>query len=208
MHRLRMPGPVSMRTLYLRRGLACRLPAACMVLHVSPLLRELIVEAVRIGQLRARNRLHCALRDLLASQLESASPVPTSLTLPKDPRARAVARAAIATQEQNPPLCSLCAKAGASVRTIERVFRSEVGTDFATWRRQARLMKAVELLAGGCPVKQVAFAVGYRQPSAFAGMFRRTFAATPKAWIAALTEGRQPETANRKIRQAVSSAAH
>jgi len=75
------------------------------------------------------------------------------------------------------------------VRTIERAFRSEVGTDFATWRRQARLMKAVELLVAGSLVKQAAFATGYRQPRAFVEMFRRSFGATPKAWVAALGGG-------------------
>jgi AraC-like DNA-binding protein len=192
MHRIRMPAAVSMRTLYLRRGLAPKLPTKCTVLHVTPLLRELIVEAVRVGQLRTRNRLHCALRDLVIFHLQGASSVPTFLTLPKDSRALAVAQALIANQADNPLLHTLCADAGASVRTIERVFRAEVGTDFATWRRQARLMKAVELLAGGSSVKQVAFAIGYRQPSAFAEMFRRTFAATPKAWTAALAGNRPP----------------
>jgi AraC-like DNA-binding protein len=192
MHRIRMPGAVSMRTLYLRRGLAPKLPATCTVLHVTALLRELIVEAVRIGQLRARNGLHRALRDLVVFHLEGASPVPTFLTLPKDPRALAVAQKLIADQAQNPPLADLCASAGASVRTIERLFRSEVGSDFATWRRQARLMKAVELLAAGSLVKQAAFATGYRQPSAFVDMFRRTFGVTPKAWAAALAGSRRP----------------
>jgi AraC-like DNA-binding protein len=192
MHRIRMPGAVSMRTLYLRRGVARKLPATCTVLRVTPLLRELIVEAVRIGQLRTRNRLHCALRDLAVFHLESASSVPTFLTLPKDPRALAVAQELIAGQAHNRSLHALSASAGASVRTIERAFRSEVGMDFATWRRQARLMKAVELLAGGSSVKQVAFAIGYRQPSAFVEMFRRTFAATPKAWAAALAGNRPP----------------
>ena len=51
-------------------------------------------------------------------------------------------------------------------------------------------MKAVELLAAGSLVKQAAFATGYRQPSAFVEMFRRTFGATPKAWAAALGGGR------------------
>jgi AraC-like DNA-binding protein len=190
MHRIRMPRAVSMRTLYLRRGLAPKLPKTCTVLQVSPLLRELIVEAVHIGQLRTRHRLHCALRDLVLFHLERASSVPTLLNMPKDSRALTVALALIANQEHNPSLQSLCDGAGASVRTIERVFRSEVGTDFATWRRQARLMKAIELLAGGSSVKQAAFATGYRQPSAFVEMFRRTFSATPRAWSAALAGSR------------------
>lgn len=190
MHRIRMPAAVSMRTLYLRRGLAPKLPATCTVLHVTRLLRELIVEAVAMGLLRGRNRLHRAMSDLIVFHLEAASPVPTFLTLPKDRRALAVAQALIVNQESNPSLESLCASAGASVRTIERAFHSEVGIDFATWRRQARLMKAVEMLAGGSSVKQVAFAIGYRQPSAFVEMFRRSFAATPKAWAAALGRNR------------------
>jgi AraC-like DNA-binding protein len=183
MHRIRMPAAVSMRTLYLRKGLITSLPGTCAVLHVTPLLRELIVEAVRLGQLRARNSLQRALRDMLIFHIESASPVPTFLTLPKDPRALAVAENLIANQARNPSLHSLCTGAGASVRTIERLFRSEVGVDFATWRRQARLMRAVELLAAGNPVKQVAFEIGYRQPSAFVEMFRRTFGTTPGAWV-------------------------
>jgi len=182
MHRLRMPAAVSMRSLYLRPRIAPRLPPACTVLHVTPLLRELIVEAVHIGQLRNRNPLHRALRDLLVFQLENASPVPTCLTLPQDRRALAVARTLIASQADAPSLRSLCAGVGVSVRTIERVFRREVGADFETWRRQARLMKAVELLVGGSSVKQVAFETGYRQPSAFVEMFRRTFGTTPKVW--------------------------
>jgi len=187
-HRIRMPAAVSMRTLYLRKGLGRRLPSACTVLHVTPLLRELIVEAVRIGQLRSRNHMHQALRELIVFHLESASPVPTFLKLPRDQRALTVAQALIETQSQNPSLDSLCARAGASVRTIERVFRREVGTDFATWRRQARLIKAVEMLAGGCSVKQAAGETGYRQSSGFVAMFRQTFGATPGAWAAALNE--------------------
>jgi AraC-like DNA-binding protein len=84
------------------------------------------------------------------------------------------------------PLAAVCACVGVSVRTIERAFRKDVGTDFESWRRQVRLMKAVELLVSGCSIKEVAFAVGYRQSSAFVEMFRRTFGTTPKAWVSAL----------------------
>jgi AraC-like DNA-binding protein len=180
-HRIRMPGPVSMRTLYLGRELARHLPSVCTVIHVAPLLRELIVEAVRTGQLRSRNGLHCAMRDLLLSQLPAASHVPTSVTLPKDRRALAVAEAQIAKLGDSSSLHDLCTSAGVSVRTVERTFRREVGMDFETWRRQVRLMKGIELLVGGCQVKEAAFEAGYRQPSAFVEMFRRTLGTTPKA---------------------------
>jgi transcriptional regulator GlxA family with amidase domain len=170
-----------MRTLYLRPALAHLWPD-CAVLHVGPLLRELIVEIVRIGQLRTRNRIERALRDLLIAELKRATPVPTLVMLPTDYRALAVAQKVIANPADCTPLKSICRSAGISVRTLERVFRKEVGTDFQYWRRQMRLMKAIELLVAGQRVKEVAFSVGYKHPSAFLALFRATFGTTPKAW--------------------------
>jgi AraC-like DNA-binding protein/mannose-6-phosphate isomerase-like protein (cupin superfamily) len=185
-HQIQMPGPVSMRTLYLRNGLSARLEQRCAVLHVTPLLRELIVETVRVRQLRMRDRYECALRDLLISQLQKASPMPTFVTLPREDRALAVAQAILRNPAESKTMAVLCAKAGVSVRTIERTFLDEVGTSFESWRRQVRLTTAVELLVSGCSVKEVAYKVGYCQPSAFVEMFRRTFGTTPKAWVSAL----------------------
>jgi AraC-like DNA-binding protein len=156
------------------------------VLHVTPLLRELILETVRIGKLRARHHHERALRDLLTLHLESASSVPTLVALPTDERALALAHAVLAAPAEIKPLAVLCRDAGVSVRTVQRIFRKDVGIDFETWRRQARLTKAVELLLAGRSVKQVSFCIGYRQPSAFVESFRRSFGMTPKAWVVSL----------------------
>jgi AraC-like DNA-binding protein len=162
-HRIRMPSPVSMRTLYLRRGLLPHAPEICTVLHISPLFRELVVEAVRIGKLRTTNHLHRALRDLILSQLRNASPVPMFVRLPEDSRARGVAEAFIANQADAPSLNALCRKVGISIRTIQKTFRKEVGTSSEFWRRQVRLMKGIELLVAGSSVKTVAAEVGYHR---------------------------------------------
>lgn len=194
-HRIYMPGSVSMRTLYLRSGLIAGLTPGCSVLHVSSLLRELILETVRLGQLRMRNPLERALRDLTVAHLEKASPVPACVIWPRDARAMAVAQRVVDDPSGSNRLPGLCAGVGVSVRTIQRAFRKEVGMDFESWRRQMRLMKAIELLVAGSSVKEVAFAVGYRQSSAFVDAFRRLFGTTPKAWIAALDkldENRSP----------------
>ncbi len=179
-HRIRMPDAVSMRTLYIRRGTAVGMPAECSVLHVGPLLRELIVEIVRLGVLRIRNRLHGAFLKVLVAQLTAASPIPTGLTLPRDARAQKVAQQSLA--DPGLAVSSLCREAGMSARTMERIFRREVGVSFEAWRRQARLMRGIELLAGGSTVKEAAYAVGYQNPSAFVQMFRKTLGSTPKEW--------------------------
>src|SRR5215475_9660640 len=71
------------RTPYLRPFLV-DLGTTCSVLHIGSFLRELIVEIVRVGKLRTRNHLECALRDLLIDQLRRASSAPTGVALPRD----------------------------------------------------------------------------------------------------------------------------
>lgn len=185
-HRIHMMGAVSMRTLYFRPGLVSRESPGCAVLHVTPLLRELIVEAVRVGQLRMRIQHERALGDLTILHVTKASSAPIFVTLPTEKRALAVARALFENPAQSKSLEKLCGDAGVSVRTVQRIFQVDVGTDFASWRRQVRLTKAVELLVSGRSVKEVAFAVGYSQPSAFVETFRRTMGMTPKAWTVSL----------------------
>jgi AraC-like DNA-binding protein/mannose-6-phosphate isomerase-like protein (cupin superfamily) len=201
-HRIRMIGEVRMRTLYFRSGAVPRRPVQCSVLYVPPLLRELIVEAVRLGRLRLRNRLECALRDLLSAHLVNATPAPIGLTMPSEPRALALARVIARNPADPESLARMCADAGVSIRTVQRIYRREVGTDIETWRRQVRLTRAVQLLVAGASVKEVAFAVGYRQSSAFVEAFRGLFGSTPKAWTSDLREGpRLPTSTDRRAAQ-------
>ena len=180
-----------MRTLYLRPALMARPRGACAVLHVTPLLRELVLETVRLRRLRAANAYERALRELLVAQLKKATPMPTFIRMPEETRALRVALGAMEDAGRLSSMMELSKDAGASVRTIQRIFLRETGTDFESWRRQLRLTKAVELLIAGRSVKEVAFRVGYRQPSAFVEAFRRTFGSTPLAWARQL--GRRDE---------------
>jgi AraC-like DNA-binding protein len=184
-HEIRMSEPVSMRTLYLRPGISGLRPK-CAVLHVRPLLLDLIIEAVAIGKLRARHRIEGALCLLLIAELQRASPVPVSASLPRDPRARTVAEMFVENPGLRLGLTVACDRAGVSIRTLERVFRREVGTSFESWRRQMRLMKAIEMLVAGRKVKDAALSVGYQQPGAFVALFRRTLGMTPKVWVSGL----------------------
>ena len=97
------------------------------VLHVSPLLRELTLEAVRWRKLGKRVREERALADLIVLQLEKATPVPTSVRLPREPRTAAVCRAVLREPGGRATLSALCAAAFVSVRTVQRVFRAEIG---------------------------------------------------------------------------------
>jgi AraC-like DNA-binding protein len=185
-HSIDMPRAVSMRTLYIGPR---RVPIGeCTVIHVGSLLRELILETVRLERLRTRDREESALAELIAIQLPRARAVPACIRLPSERRALAVASMVIDDPGRQNPLARLCEAAGLSARTLQRLFQRELGCDFDAWRRQVRLIKAMEMLAAGSSVKETAYDVGYNQPSAFIEAFRRVFGKTPKAWKALIED--------------------
>ena len=73
-------------------------------------------------------------------------------------------------------------QAGASPRTIERLFRSETNMGFRKWRQRLRLLHALRLLAAGEQVTNVALEAGYDSTSAFISMFRRELGTTPSRY--------------------------
>jgi len=125
LHRIRMPAAVSMRTLYIRAGLVKRADPGCAVLSVSPLLRELVLEVVRIGQLRLRNREHRTLQDLITLYIARATSIPTLVRMPKEPRALYVATRILGSLTESPSLQTLCKEAGVSTRTLQRLYRND-----------------------------------------------------------------------------------
>ena len=72
---------------------------------------------------------------------------------------------------------------GVDEKTIQRLFRKETGMTFGQWRQQARLMQALERIALGERIIDVAGTLGYDSPSAFASMFKRQFGITPSQFF-------------------------
>ena len=107
------------------------------------------------------------------------------LELPElsDPRAERVAAMLRADPADRRPLAELAAAAGASHRTIERLFASETRMSFGRWRVRHRMITALEQLAHGDSVSNVAYAVGYETPSSFIAAFRASFGTTPTAYF-------------------------
>lgn len=178
-HSIQMSGPVSLRTLYLLPSLDRSLPDRCAVVAVSPLLRELILRIVDLDSLSVRIPAQAHLISVLLDHLQVMESDAMHLPLPRDGRAKRIA--ALLQQEpcEERSLIELAKIAGASKRTIERIFKSETGLGFGKWRQQLRLGHALRLLAAGDAVTTVAMDVGYESISAFISAFRMTFGKTP-----------------------------
>lgn len=179
-HEIEMRGTVAMRTLYLATD-DPRL-GDCRAIEVAPLLKELILHVVGLGMLDADDLGHARIEGLLVDLLAAAETAPTQLPLPSDPRARAMADRILTEPGAPAPLAELAKHAGASLRTLQRLFLVETSLSLEAWRGRARMQQAVVSLSNGAPVTEAALDAGYQSPSAFIAAFKRAFGVTPARW--------------------------
>jgi AraC-like DNA-binding protein len=181
LHSVRMDGVVQMRALFLRADAAASGPALTTVIAVSPLLRELILTVCGepvVWDARGPIRL---VAELVLHEIGRAGTRKLGLPACRDPRLARVAAALIADPADPRDLELHATAAGASVRTLARLFRAETGMSFQQWRRQLRMTEALAQIALGVPTARVAAAVGYASVPAFGAAFRATFGTTPSA---------------------------
>ena len=183
-HRIRMTGEVHMRTVYLEPGRVEDAPTGCCVVHISPLMRELILRAVSFDGSEPAEGPEERVVALLVDEIRAARVAPLHLPTPVDSRLLRVTGALRDDPGDARTLDDWSRSAGASARTLARLFLRETGMGFRAWRQQARLLRALERLADGEPVTRVALELGYESPSAFIAMFRRTLGETPGRYFA------------------------
>ncbi len=156
----------------------------CRVLEVSPLLRELVPQLAAEPGTAAPPAREALLARLVADELARARPVPLGVELPADKRLRALCEAVIDDPLRHDRLEAWAAEAGASVRTVARLFRSELGTSFGAWRQQVLLARALSMAAQRRPMAHIAAALGYASASAFSAMVRRSVGLPPTRLLA------------------------
>jgi hypothetical protein len=126
-HEIVMKGEVEARFLYLAPQLAEPLATTPQVLEVSPLLRELILHILQIRTLHPETPAHARLAGVLLDVLLAAQPLDLALPLPRDRRARALAERLQRTPSERASFAELGRDAGASLRTLQRLFPCETG---------------------------------------------------------------------------------
>lgn len=146
---------------------------------IGPLLRELITHLYRAAA-HDPSRPHAE-----ALMFALLAPLPTHdihVSMPSDPRVRAIAEKLIADPADARELTDWADYVHASARTVSRLFQAETGLSFAQWRTHVRIRAAIQLLTGGTTVHAAARAVGYRKASAFINAFRRVTGHTPTTY--------------------------
>ena len=157
--------------------------AECRVLEVSSLLRELVAHLASEPGNAPANERECCLSSLILDELMRARPVRLGVDLPADKRLRALCEAVLDEPARWPTLEGWARDAGASPRTVARLFRSELGTSFGQWRLQVLLAHALTLAARKRPMASIAAELGYASASAFTAMVKRSVGAPPSRFF-------------------------
>jgi AraC-like DNA-binding protein len=182
-HSVQMSTPVSTRSIYVWPDAIDGLPQQCQVLGMTPLMRQLLLEAVDVPleyDLHGRDGLVMA---LLLQEIPRLPVLPLALPFPRD---RRLARRCKRLLEQPTPHDGIdrwSEALGMSRRAFTRLFRAQTGMSFAAWRQQACLFAALPRLAAGEAVTTVALDLGYDSPAAFTSMFRRALGAPPSRYF-------------------------
>lgn len=179
-HAVRVETAAHTRNLYVDPSVPVRDAAAgCEVIPVSALLREVILSMSQENDPGRIARLGAVALDEIAA----ARPAPLCLPAGRDPRLCRVTSQLGRNPADPRPLPALAAEAGASVRTLERLFRAETGLGFRQWRTRARLLGAIERLERGESSTSIALSLGYRGASAFVAAFRQNFGSPPQSYL-------------------------
>ena len=185
-HSVHVLEDAAFRTLYIDASAAPAGWSSCRVIVVSPLLRELVHSLDDAAPGSAREAL---LTSLVLDEIGAASTQHLGVPLPDaqtgDKRLRAMCEAVLRAPAERATLAACASEAGASERTLARLFRDELGTSYQQWRQQAVLAHALPMLARGLPVSQVAAASGYASDSAFTAMFKSAMGQPPSEFRAA-----------------------
>ena len=185
-HGMRMHGAVTMHNVFVAPDAIASmgLPQHCQVLDATPLLRQLLAEAVTVDALYVQASRAGRLMALLLDEIAAMAPLPLSAPLPQDARLARLCMALLEQPSLDSGLDAMAARAGMSRRTFTRLFRAQTGLGFAQWRQQACLLAAITRLADGQAVTRIALDLGYASPSAFTAAFRRVLGRAPSDYLA------------------------
>lgn len=181
-HSIQMHNNVSMRSVYFSPGELLLLEKPLQIIAVSRLMRELVLAITETRDIRGEEML-ALVHLLILHELINCPQLPLSVPTVRDSRLRRIERALSTDPGDNRTLAEWCKEAHASVRTISRLLSTETGMSFGHWRQQIRLIRAVEMLADGEPVTNIAHALGYNSHSAFTSMFRSALGVVPSRYF-------------------------
>ncbi len=183
-HQVQADTDTDIRNLYIDPTLPLRAAnQTCAVLTLTDLMRALILRLHGEDTARAFPPRLLRLTAVIADEIETLPEAPLHLPAGHDPRLTRLTRHLINHPDDASPLPDLARSTATSPRTLERLFRQQTGLSYRQWRARQRLLLAIERLTLGQTSTTIAYALGYRSPSAFIAAFHAEFGTPPQSFL-------------------------
>jgi AraC-like DNA-binding protein/mannose-6-phosphate isomerase-like protein (cupin superfamily) len=182
-HETRHLASTRLHTFYVAPRAAHRLPQHTTVLQVSPLMREVISVLIARPRDYDEEGPDGRLVNVLLDLIEASPGLALSVPIPKSDGIVGLAYRILDAPARPSELHDHARNLNISPRTLERRFKGETGISLRSYRSQAKLLKALELLASGMPVSRISDRLGFNEPSAFIAMFKKATGVTPGRYL-------------------------
>lgn len=184
-HRTTFAGKVEGYNAFIEPAAAASCPAHCCAIVASPLLRELLVRTAGYPLVLAEGGMESRVAALLIEEISRSRAGPLQLPMPADPRLCAIFREMMESPAERRTMWDWARHVAMSERTFARLVVAETGMSFGRWSQQVSLVLALQWLAKGSSVQQVAGDLGYENTGSFVTMFRKAMGAPPTRYMAA-----------------------
>lgn len=182
-HHSFMMTDLAMRTVYVSADIPLALGRECRAISVSGLLRELILSLLEEPAEYPIPGRGEHLAALILTEIERGATQSVQIPWPQDRRLQTVCHLLMNTPGASRTIEEVAELAGASARTLIRLFPKETGLKYRQWVQQVQLAEAVCRLGRGENIARISAALGYANPSAFSAMFKRTFGVAPNQYL-------------------------
>ncbi|MCD2341873.1 helix-turn-helix transcriptional regulator [Ideonella azotifigens] len=186
-HRMEAAGTIECYVVYVDPAVGDALPRDCCTLSTTPLLRELVIRSAALPMRYEEGAMASRLMTLLVDEMASAQPGLVHLPLPTDKRLGRLVEWLMASPSDAVSIDAWAARMDISPRTLSRLVSRETGMSFGRWRRQLHILLALQWLARGATVQDVAAGLGYENASNFVVMFRKVLGETPGRYLKSRT---------------------
>ncbi|WIM82848.1 helix-turn-helix domain-containing protein [Gallibacterium anatis] len=162
-HRVEVLTAIQVYTVHIQRREKCH------TFFVPPLLREIIKA---LSQKNDMTKYHLLVA-LFREELKSVPKLNLGIEMPLERRLLNLCNKILIEPRIDISIEKWSDSCGASVSTIQRLFKQHLHCSFNHWRQQVLLARAIELAGEGYSLTEIAFELGYSSQSAFTLMISK-----------------------------------
>jgi AraC-like DNA-binding protein len=182
-HRMEAAGTIECYVVYVDPAVGHALPRDCCTLSTTPLLRELVIRSAAFPMRYEEEGMASKVTSLLLDEMALAQRGQVHLPLPTDKRLGRLVEWIMANPSDPRSIDAWADRMNISPRTLSRIVARETGMSFGRWRRQLHILLALQWMARGATVQDVADGLGYENASNFVVMFRKVLGETPGRYL-------------------------